>query len=79
MVELDGFSHDSGIAAVVPLPELIAQDRYGLRILPIGGIGGHEVSAEQGRSARGTGNGIPIISSTTTSSGTSPPVTVWLV
>ena len=49
MVELDGLSHHSGIAAVVPLPELVAQYRYRLGILPIGGIGGHDVPAKQGR------------------------------
>ena len=31
MVELDGFAHDRGIAAVMPLPELVAQYRNGLR------------------------------------------------
>ena len=59
MVELDGFPHNRGIAAVMPLPELVAQYRYGLGILAIGGIGRHNVPAQDGSSARGTGNAIP--------------------
>ena len=51
MVELDGFSHDRGIATVVPLPELEAQYCYGLRILAVRRVGGDKVAAQQGRQA----------------------------
>ena len=51
MVELDGFSHDCGIAPVVPLPELEAQYRHGLRILAVRRVGGDKVAAQQGRQA----------------------------
>jgi hypothetical protein len=48
MVELDGFPHNHGIAAVMTLPELVAQYRHGLGILAIGGIGGQNVPAQDG-------------------------------
>jgi hypothetical protein len=47
VVELDGLVHDRGIAAVVPLPELLAQDGDGLRILAVGRVGGNEVAAQE--------------------------------
>ena len=51
MVELDGFSHDRGIATVVALPEFEAQYCYGLRILAVRRVGGDKIAAQQGRQA----------------------------
>jgi len=48
MVELDGFPHNRGITAIMPLPELVAQYRYRLGILAIGGVGRHNVPAQDG-------------------------------
>src|SRR4051794_10356200 len=48
MVELDALSHNAGIAAVMPLPEFVAQYRDRLGILAIGSIGWHDVPAQDG-------------------------------
>jgi hypothetical protein len=48
VVELDGFPHNRGIAAVMPLPELVAQHRYRLGILAIGGVSLHDVPPQDG-------------------------------
>ena len=49
--QLDGAADDVGIAEVVALPEFVAEDDDGLRILAERGIGGNEPAAIEGGNA----------------------------
>ena len=52
MDQLDILADNGWIAVVVPPPELVAQHRHRLRVLPVGRVRGQEVAAQNRRHAK---------------------------